>query len=270
MPRGAVPIRRVLLVLPIAVHAARYGDGGISWVEPTTFHGLLNVGYHVAGSHFLLAVLAAALLVNAVMAWRHRDAEDGRAAQLTLLGVIAPVGIAIVVSAVVTPVVVDRYFIECVPFAAIAIALAVCRLPTLPLRLVAIAALVCFSLASVVNWYERSALQDWRAATRYLVTTGPAGGQILNAMPGQGLRYYLGRDSATRLQKLDSLTDGCEDQAPPSCIGSADQVIFITGAGSDLLAVADQRALTHAGYVPGQTRSFAGPISITYYERVAH
>jgi hypothetical protein len=255
-----------VLVVPIAVHAARAGDSQIQWIGPTTASSLLGVGYRLTGGRVMFYISVAAVIATSFFAIRRRSTRDGRAALLIVVGIAAPVILGLVASAAITPLVIDRYYIECVPMIALALSMAVWRLPRGAVSFVALAVVVSGSIVGVADWYHETSWQDWRSASSYVGNLPDPNVKIINTFQSQALRYYLERDGTATGDRFLAQPAVCQQFSGPPCIGGAPDIILITPR-TDINGDADRQALARSGYVAGLTRQFAGPILVTRYRR---
>jgi hypothetical protein len=254
-----------VLVAPLVPHGSKEGTAGISWIPSTNAYEVGGIGHHIAGGWFMLAASAVAVLACAFLAWKHRRTAEAHRWMLLVLGSAVPVIGGLVASVTITPVTVDRYYIECVPFIALALAAAIMQLPRPAFSAVAAITVGGFAIAGLVSWYDKPSFQDWRGATGYLAATASSRPQIINALPGQALQYYLERDQPAIAAHVETSPQQCFSEAPPACVGEADEVELITSSQAKQLSAADVTALRNAGYAASTTHTFAGPIVVTLY-----
>jgi mannosyltransferase len=255
-----------LLAAPIAFHAARANSGGIDWIPATSAGGVVHIAYDISGGRVMLGFTVAAMLAAGGRAVVRRGTPDGDSWLLLVLGLGMPIVGGLIASAVLHPLFVNRYYIECVPFIALTLSAVVWQLPRPVISVVTLAVLVGFATNGVVGWYDRGSFQDWRGAVRYITADAAAQPQVLTTLPGRALQYYLERDSPSLAKQTESEPPGCEETAGPTCLSSAVEIVLVTSGADDVLGKTDAAALAGAGYVAQRARDFDG-LAVTRYVR---
>ena len=102
-----------------------------------------------------------ASIVEINAAWHH---------SLLVAGALLPVAIVLVVS-IGKPIFVDKYLIECLPFAVLLLAVGVAHLQPRVLSLGVLLAMLAISAHALVAYYDHSDKDDWRSATRYVLSS---------------------------------------------------------------------------------------------------
>jgi mannosyltransferase len=183
----------VVLCVPEAVFALRAGTSNISWIATPTLSGLLHLPGDLAGSSalaLLLAILACYGFVRAIV--EHQRWQAGFLAAW----LIVPVILDFAISKLGHPLFVTYYLIVVLPALLLLAGVGVARLPWRASAAVAIVLLVALSAVGIRDWYRHPSLEDYRDATRYLLSgERPADGVVYYppgtlAGPTSGIAYY--------------------------------------------------------------------------------
>jgi mannosyltransferase len=117
---------------------------------------------------------AAVLLTSGVVAraaWRrHRSEPEAWHYALVVAGATLPI-ILVLATSLIKPIFVDKYLIECLPFAVLLVAIGADRLRPRALSLAAILFMLALSAHAMVGYYRRPDKDDWRAASRYVLAS---------------------------------------------------------------------------------------------------
>jgi mannosyltransferase len=183
----------VLLCAPEAVFALRAGTGNISWIVAPSLHSLVHLPSDLAGSSslaLLLLMLAGYGFVRAVA-----DRQGWQAAFLAAW-LVVPVVLDFAVSRLGHPLFVSYYLIVVLPALLLLAALGVTRLPWRASRAIVLGLLVVLSAVGIRDWYTHPDLENYRGATRYLLSNEHSGDGIVYypagtlAGPTSGIAYY--------------------------------------------------------------------------------
>jgi mannosyltransferase len=191
-----------ILGLPETIHALNTGTYPISWIASPSAQSLKKALLDLGGGGLLaLAVLSAAcgFAVARALFVRDRWREGFLAAWLAL-----PVVISFAAS-FAQPMFLSRYLILSVPAFALLAARGLTKLPA-PMLLAGIAAVVCASGFQLSTWYSARPREDWRAATRYVLTSTRPGDAVLfyPTYAQEPFAYYERMDGGARPRALDT------------------------------------------------------------------
>jgi 4-amino-4-deoxy-L-arabinose transferase-like glycosyltransferase len=126
---------------------------------------------------YAAAIVASGASVRAT--WRvNRREQDAWQYGLVATCAILPILVVLAVS-LIKPIFVDKYLIECLPFAVLLLAVGLERLRPRALSLGALLFILGISTHALVGYYRQSDKDDWRAATRYVLASARAGDAAL-------------------------------------------------------------------------------------------
>jgi len=165
----------VVLCSPEVVFAERRGLVPISWIPKPSFTNVVHLPADLAGG----AVLAGVLIVLAGYGVA-RLAAEGRRWQAWFLAAwcVIPVFIDLVVSLLGRPLFLSYYLIFVLPALLLLAAAGLVRLPGRPLKAAALALILALSLVGLSEWYGKGSAEDYRAATRFLLSHARAGDAV--------------------------------------------------------------------------------------------
>jgi hypothetical protein len=207
----------VVLVIPLISQSARLSDlasqGAFVCIHPPTWSTAGALLWDASGrsAFFAMAPLA---VWGAVRGWKRAPS----AISFTVLWLVAPVGLAAVISYALTPVLIERYVLSSfLPFF-ILVAAGISELPR-PVATLGAAALVLALAFGDVLRFDRSRTDfQWGVQWREAAALAGSTGAKVGVEPGLSIfvvRYYL--------REL-----------------GLDQVRFVAGGAADVLVVADQ------------------------------
>lgn len=183
LPRRELEIRRaawssaavIVLWLPMGAAALHRGAGQLNWIGPSNLDAdqylgrfVLSAPFSVAASWIVLAACVAGAALLAVRLVRHGRSAEAFAPGLLVAWIVLPIILLFATSALVQPVLVDRYFLPMVPAASMLAGAACSRLRPAPVAWAAAAALVTLRAYQVPAVYGTS-LEAWPGATSYVV-----------------------------------------------------------------------------------------------------
>ncbi len=190
-------------LLPLIVFIASRGAGPIAWIRRPTaasfYYFLLaltgNGGNVLLVLYFALAAMAAAMLIL-----RRAQVQNSRARWgivFALSWLVAPIAVTLIFS-LARPVFLSRYLVYCVPALVLLAAAGLVRLPSIWLQAAVVLLLAWFSGQGIQSYYRGDfdlSREDWRAATRYVLSETEAGdGVIFHAALGRmPFEYYVAR-----------------------------------------------------------------------------
>ncbi|TMM11398.1 MAG: hypothetical protein E6F98_10950 [Actinobacteria bacterium] len=172
--------------LPAAAQIARFGHANIAWIPRPTFRTLVHISARLAGGHWalLLIALASAALLG-------RSAVRQTAAQwrigFVLMWLLLPVLLSFVLSFVET-MFYPAYLIVSVPAVALVVGGGLAALVERGVLERAIAAVVLVAILALSGmelhqWYTTALKEDWRGATRYVLTHEHVGDHVAFYVP---------------------------------------------------------------------------------------
>ena len=136
-------------------------------------HGARIVAWPV----YVVVLIAAAASARA--AWRVRAHEhEAWHYALAVSGAALPI-VLVLAASIIKPIFVDKYLMECLPFAVLLVAVGVERLRPRALRFGALLVLVAISAHALTGYYRGSDKDDWRAATRYVLDSAQDGDALM-------------------------------------------------------------------------------------------
>jgi mannosyltransferase len=199
-----------VLVAPLGLFVLFQESGQLDWVgkpsisEPARVlvrlagGGVPAVGYFVAcGVACLAALKAWSRDLASLEAWRYG---------FVLTWLLAPLGIAFAVSQV-EPIFVTRFLIVCLPPLVLLAAVGVAQAGSRVVFGGGLAALTLLSLYGAADWYANFEKDNWRGATRHVLSSSEAGDAVVfyDRVMGVNFDYYRGRldDANDNLTYID-------------------------------------------------------------------
>jgi mannosyltransferase len=188
--RAALPAAAMcVLLVPIAAFVLLGHADTAEWISRPTLRRVEYFVYSIMGGDntsgarlFAYPVYAVVLFAAAAAArrmWRTR--EHGRDAEhfvLVLAGASLPI-VLVLVASVVKPIFVDKYLMECLPFAVLLVAFGVSALRLRTLAYGALFFTLLLSAHGTAGYFRHTDKDDWRAATRYVFATAHPGDAAL-------------------------------------------------------------------------------------------
>ena len=166
----------LLLAAPALDFALNHDVGQTGWVPPLSWRLVEETLDSLAGGNDVLLALALGGVL--LLAWRvFRHVGEAWRHVLVASWVTVPLVIALVMS-YFKPLYADRYLIVVLPALAMSAAALVTAGGRAP-AIVAVTAILGFSLNGVRDWYEGPIEQDWRAAARLVEERAAPGDRIL-------------------------------------------------------------------------------------------
>ena len=175
-----------LLSLPPIILAIHGDRGQVSWIQATTAHLVISTFAMFAGVYWgYLAgppssVLFVTYLMMIAIAVAGASERERPAVGFLLLGVLLPVGIALMVS-VIKPLFIDRYLLICLPFFVLLGAIGIMRIRSRALIAPIVVVIVVLSISQDRNFYDGGSIEDWRGEVNFVAA---------NAKPGDVLLVY--------------------------------------------------------------------------------
>ena len=238
------------LIAVAAVPATPYvflnGPARTSWIPPASPEGLRTAVLEVVGYNRLL-LLAAGL--GAAVLLVGRDAVARWNGWLLIGWAVSPFACAIVLSSV-KPLLLGRYLIVTTPALAILAAVGVAWLRPRWLAAGATAAILAVCGVELARWYERPAIQDWRAAAGYVAGRERGGATVVLVRPHLYLYPYM------LYAPLPAACRYAEQETHPRC--------NFRVTGSDVVVVAPEadpnwhQLMGSGAYALRDTHSFEG------------
>lgn len=178
-----------ILLLPIAVFVLLGHADNAAWIPRPSFRRVEYLVYSLLGGDntagvrkFAYPFYTAALLASgasARAAWRaHRHERDAWYHALVIAGATLPI-ILVLTASLLKPIFVDKYLIECLPFVVLLVAVGIDRLRPRALSLGVLIVALVLSSHGLIGYYRQSDKDDWRAATRYVITSAHPGDAAL-------------------------------------------------------------------------------------------
>ncbi len=164
------------LLLPLALYLAqgRVDDG--YWIPATRaatvgylFKALLGIETVRWTDPIVIALAVAVLAGVAIEVRRRRTAEDRWPVILLAASALLPLA-AVLAASLVKPFFVPKYLIEMLPPLVLLVAAGILALRPRALGAAVLAVLLAACLVSDVGYYRRAPREDWRAATRYILS----------------------------------------------------------------------------------------------------
>jgi mannosyltransferase len=173
-----------ILASPVPISMMKHNVGQIDWIEP--FHARVLYDFFMTltggGGLILLLAYAAAVAVAfglALRAWsRDHASDESWRWGLLLLWLLLPVAV-VAAASLRRPLFVNRYLIFCLPPLTLLAAFVIDRVRSIPLRAGIAIFLLAFSARGVAWSYHWHGSEDWRGASRYLLSTAHGGDAVL-------------------------------------------------------------------------------------------
>jgi hypothetical protein len=190
VPIAVAYLVSVLLSLPLIVFSRTAGIGQVSWIHKPSPAEIVQ---SLLDSSGLIPLILGLILmsVEIYLGWKRRDV---RVALLTSW-LLVPGILAIALSYVSHPVYVIRYFIECIPPAALLMAHAISRIPSLNWRYTAFATVLLGSFTTIRHSYERP-LMNWPAAMATVKSDSAEREALAFSPPGMLVAYRIAQEQA--------------------------------------------------------------------------
>ena len=186
--RSELEIRRVAtsvavlsaLWAPLAVAAIRRGSGQLDWIQPLSWHGgqysYQELTWQLTSSPrsavLGIATCAGCALGATLLAWRlkrhGRSAPEVFGPALLVAWLAVPIITLVLISAVMTPVLSDRYVLPEIPAAGLLLGAVVTRIRPAPVGLALVAAVVVSRGLQVADTYG-SQIENWDTTVNYVV-----------------------------------------------------------------------------------------------------
>lgn len=210
-PPRTVPWRRVVVsgatllvaLVPLGLLVRSTDNAGTNWAAGTSA-GRIFSKVRAVVPHAVIDVAALAVVVAVAVAavhWRrrHDDVQLERQWPVVYLlcWLVVPIGVVVLVSFTIKPLLVLRYLVVCLPPVAVLVSVGATRLPARALGVV-VGVLLVGSAAGLGYWYDHGQGEDWRGATAYLAQHGAPGDGVLVFAPYMRvpLEWYLDQDPA--------------------------------------------------------------------------
>lgn len=178
-----------ILLVPIAAFVLLGHADPADWISEPTVRRVEYFVYSILGGDnssgarvFAYPVYAVVLFgagAAARRAWRERRHErDAEHFALVLAGAALPIVLVLAVS-IIKPFFVDKYLMECLPFAVLLMAIGVNALRPRALAYGTLFFTLLLSAHGTVEYFRHTDKDDWRAATRYLFASSQPGDAAL-------------------------------------------------------------------------------------------
>jgi mannosyltransferase len=182
LPRRMLELRRIawsclallLAALPLAVAVIHRGSSQLDWIGQANLSDYQEIRRFMlssSSSSFLALVMEIACAGGLVLAvWRlarHRRSPEAFATGLLVVWIVVPFGLLYAVSALLQPVMVDRYTLPLVPAVSMLAAVACSRLRPAPVAWAA-ALLLVVARTWVVPPSYGGDIEDWSGATSFV------------------------------------------------------------------------------------------------------
>jgi 4-amino-4-deoxy-L-arabinose transferase-like glycosyltransferase len=186
-----------LSVAPVIAFVASTGAGPLRWVQRPGVHDLWVFGLHFTGNGgpLLLIGCAAACIAAVGHIWPSRKIRrvswESWRYRFLLCWLLSPTLFTLVVS-LVKPLFVARYFIFCLPALLLLVAGGLTRLRSNWLIAGALSLMLIFSLRGTAGYYKQDIdiqRDDWRGATKYLLSHSEPGDALLFHVPMGRMPY---------------------------------------------------------------------------------
>ena len=221
-----------LLLAPLGLFLASAPHENIDWLRDAIATGAPVLLHQLPHSPVVAALAGYAIWWIAVivaaggMARRVATARARWALVLVVCWVVVPVGVPLLVSVLMKPVIEPRYLAVCVPGVAVAAGAVVSQLAPTPRR-VLVSAVLALELFGDWAYFARFHKEDWRAATLTVMSNLRPGDAVLIYAP-YGRRpfdYYVARDTGKAtlsiLYPLRSYADFTSSPTPPLALPTA-------------------------------------------------
>jgi mannosyltransferase len=177
-----------MLLVPLAIFVLSRGTGQISWIPRTRPHDAYNLFNSLVGggrllllAYFVLCSIAFLCPLKVWVQWKELFKTWSYTFLLSWLFVPLVTGIVI---SLWKPVLVDRYFIMCLPPLVLLAAVGISQIRPSWISVVSLIVLLSLSARAVLRYYSNPHKEDWRGATAYVVS---------HASPKDGILFYHGR-----------------------------------------------------------------------------
>jgi len=186
-----------LLVAPIVIFVATTGAGPLRWVQRPGLHDLWVFGLHLSGNGgpLLLLICAAGSIAAIAPVWPsakiRRVSWGSWRYRFLLCWLLFPSAFTLVLS-LAKPLFVPRYFIFCLPALALLVACGLTRLHSNWLITAALSLMLILSLRGTGGYYKQDIdiqRDDWRDATRYVLSHAEPGDALLFHVPMGRMPY---------------------------------------------------------------------------------
>lgn len=178
-----------VLLLPIAAFVVLGHADSAEWISKPTLRRVEYFVYSILGgdntsgarlfAYPVYAVVLFAAGAAGLRMWRARaHGRDAEHLVLVLAGASLPIVLVLAVS-VVKPIFVDKYLMECLPFAVLLMAIGVNALRPQTLAYGALFFTLLLSAHGTFEYFRHTDKDDWRAATRYVLATAHPGDAAL-------------------------------------------------------------------------------------------
>jgi len=176
-----------MLLVPLAIFALARGTGPLSGIAKTRphdvyllFNSLVGGGRLLLLAYFVPCSIAFLCTLKAWVQWKELSKTWSYAFLLSWFFVPLVTGIVI---SLWKPVLVDRYFIICLPPLVLLAAVGLSQVRPSWISGVSLIALLALSARADFRYYSHPPKEDWRGATAYVVS---------HALPKDGILFYPG------------------------------------------------------------------------------
>lgn len=249
-----------LLVAPMAYGALALGENPISWIHRPGIHQLVGASRSIGGDG--TAPLLVALVVLAVgLPFAFRTRPRRAALGLVAAWLLVPPVLSFLVSQV-HPMFLARYLVVSLPALALLLGAAVTAVRPPSLGVASAAAVLIAASTSLYRWYQRPPLEDWKAASAYLLS---------RAQPDEGVVYQMSwavpAISYYELRSGDrpTLRFGEHDDAFPARFRRGLWLVLYQDAGADGMRL--RRSARARGMRRVAVRSFRGDFRLELFVR---
>jgi mannosyltransferase len=188
--RGAVSVIAIgILLAPVAAFVLLGHADPAGWIRFPTIKRVEYLMYSLLGGDNahgarlvawpLYAIVLFAAGVAARRAWRG-SARNAERCALVFAGAALPIVLVLAVS-LIKPIFVDKYLMECLPFAVLLVAIGVNGLRPPVLAGSVLLVVLLLSVHGTVNYYRHPDKDDWRSATRHV---------LVSARPGDAALFF--------------------------------------------------------------------------------
>jgi uncharacterized membrane protein len=190
-----------MLLVPLAIFALVRGTGQISWIPKTRPQDAFNLFNSLAGggrflllAYFVACSIAFLYALKTWVQWKELSKIWSYAFLLSWFFVPLVVGIGI---SLWKPVLVDRYFIICLPPLVLLAAVGLSQVRPSWISGVSLIVLLSLSARADFRYYSHLHKDDWRGATAYVVSHAlPKDGILFDPGRGRfGFDYYVRRSN---------------------------------------------------------------------------
>jgi mannosyltransferase len=176
------------LSVPLAIFALARGAVQISWIPRTRPHDVYNLFNSLVGGGRLLIlayfVPCSIVFLRLLKAWLQRKELSKTWNYAFLLSWLFVPLVAGIVISLWKPVLVDHYFIMCLPPLVLLAAVGISQIRPGWISVVSLIVLLLLSARAVLWYYSDVHKEDWRGATEYVVS---------HASPKDGILFYRSR-----------------------------------------------------------------------------